>query len=163
MHLDSLLGRDSLPEHNLASDHEDMRVKYQELPTEKLNNAGDKVIGDCEWCWSALKVSMLSVTDEVVGYGGRAQPDWLRGSLTPLIDAKNAYRRRLLENNTLSTIGRIFVNVSVVSRLLLHDKVREDWILKLHGFLGRIIDKQGKCTCLEGVLLSLYFGVVVGR
>ena len=54
--------------HHLTSG--DMRVKYQEVLTENLNHADDEVT--TEGFWSSL---ILSASEEVVGYGGRVQPD----------------------------------------------------------------------------------------
>ena len=46
-------------------------------------------------CWSAMRASFLAAAEEVVGYGGRVQPDWFQessGILIPLIDVKNVCR-----------------------------------------------------------------------
>ena len=48
------------------------------------------------------ETSLLAATVEVVGYGRRVQPDWFQESseiLLPLIDVKNAYRKRMLQND----------------------------------------------------------------
>ena len=58
----------------------------------------------------------------------------------PLIDAKNTCRRRLLENDTLST-RRDFRESHVLSRLLLISG--EDWILKLASQAESSMNKGG--------------------
>ena len=73
-----------------------------------------------ESCWSVMKTSLLSAAEEVVGYGGRVQPDWFMESseiLIPLIDEKNACRERLLQNYVPS-VRKEFCKCQCAVRLL---------------------------------------------
>ena len=75
--------------------------EYVSYAAKSINSHPDILVGSY-----TLEVSMFFAAVEVVGYGGRAQPNWFKESsniLAPLIDAKNACRRCLLENDTLST------------------------------------------------------------
>ena len=52
-----------------------VKDKYQVVLAEKLNNmeSNGEVSTGC--CWSVMKTSLLAASEEVVGYGGRVQPD----------------------------------------------------------------------------------------
>ena len=62
---------------------------------------------------------------------------------------RNACRRTIL-----CQLGGIFVNVSMMSRLLL---IRQGKLDSRVGFLGRIINEQGRCLMevYEGATVSL--------
>ena len=82
--------------------------------------------------WSVMRTSLLAVAEEVVGYGGRVQPDWFQESseiLMPLKDVKNAYRKRMLQND-IPPLRQEFRKSQRVVKAAVY-KAREDWILKV--------------------------------
>jgi len=92
----------TLAVHHLFS--ESVREKYQGVLAEKFNVVNDSE-ESTESYRSVMKTSLLSATEEVVGYGGRVQPDWFKECseiLIPLIDEKNTCRERLLQNDVPS-------------------------------------------------------------
>lgn len=52
---------------------QDLRNRYQEFLAERLNIVNDGEMTSKDY-WSALKSSILSTAEEVVGYDGRTQP-----------------------------------------------------------------------------------------
>ena len=103
--------------------------------------------------WSAMRTPLLVAAEEVVGYGGRVQPDWFQkssGNLMPLIDVKNVCRQRMLQNN-IPPLRRGFRKCQHAIKAVV-DKARENWILKV----ANEESLQWECMKLLPVVTSLY-------
>ena len=88
-----------------------IKDKYQEMVVEKLNIIKSNGKVSSGYCWSVMKTSLLAAAEEVVGYGGRVQPDWFQERI---LTGKECCRMIFYT----FYIGKSFVNVSMLLRLL---------------------------------------------
>ena len=70
-----------------------------------------------------MKKSLLAVSEKVVGYGGRVQPDWFQESSEILM---NACRKKMLQSD-IPPLRQEFCKYQCAVKAAVN-KDREDWI-----------------------------------
>lgn len=76
---------------------QDLQKRYQEFLAERLNIVNDGEMTSKDY-WSALKSSILSTAEEVVGYDGRTQPTQPTFLLKSLCDCHAVRVARLMSS-----------------------------------------------------------------
>ena len=100
-----------------------METAFNQLADRPSDSVHDK--------WKELKNQILKVSKETLGTKSKKQPDWFEeniGSITPLIDAKNAAHQALVTRNTCSTSSRLKECQHRLQREI--RRLKNDWLVR---------------------------------
>ena len=108
-----------------------------------LNQLADRTSDSVHDKWKELKNQILKVSKETLGTKSKKQPDWFEeniGSITPLIDAKNAAHQALVTRNTRSTSSRLKECQHRLQREI--RRLKNDWLVKKAREIQEFADKH---------------------
>ena len=104
---------------------------YQAVLSNKLE---ERIIQTktCKQTWEQMKSCIIEAAEESLGRSWKKQPDWLLESMDvvmPLIEAKNAARRRLLQSNTQANRRDFRSHQRLVKKAV--DAAKETWVCRI--------------------------------